>query len=146
MQAPWWWSKTEICRSDIYVYFHVNFNVFLKLIKVHFLVSELYELSLVSRHGKRIFSSLKCFDTFLAPPSLLFSKYLGYFPQCRGCWIVNLTTHLQLVKGLGISGSTTPLHGTLTAFIRTTYNEDTLKQLSKFWFTLMWEEYKHLIF
>ena len=28
MQALWWWSKTETCRSDIYVYFNVNFNVF----------------------------------------------------------------------------------------------------------------------
>ena len=42
MQAPWWWSKTETCRSDIYVYFNVNFNVFFKLIKVHLLVSEIY--------------------------------------------------------------------------------------------------------
>ena len=42
MQAPWWWSKTETCRSDICVYFNVNFNVFFKLIKVHLLVSELY--------------------------------------------------------------------------------------------------------
>ena len=31
MQAPWWWSKTETCRSDIYVYFNVNFNVLFKL-------------------------------------------------------------------------------------------------------------------
>ena len=31
MQAPWWWSKTETCRSDIYAYFNVNFNVFLKI-------------------------------------------------------------------------------------------------------------------
>ena len=43
MQAPWWWSKTETCSSDIYVYFNVNFNVFFKLIKVHLLVSELYK-------------------------------------------------------------------------------------------------------
>ena len=42
MQAPWWWSKTETCSSDIYVYFNVNFNVFFKLIRVHLLVSELY--------------------------------------------------------------------------------------------------------
>ena len=28
MQAPWWWSKTETCRSDIYVHFYVNFHVF----------------------------------------------------------------------------------------------------------------------
>ena len=42
MQAPWWWSKTEICRSHIYGYFNENFNVFFKLIKVHLLVSELY--------------------------------------------------------------------------------------------------------
>jgi hypothetical protein len=35
VQAPWWWSKNETCRSDIYVYFNVNFNVFFKLIKVH---------------------------------------------------------------------------------------------------------------
>ena len=42
MQAPWWWSKNKTCRSDIYVYFNVNFNVFFKLIKVYFLVSELY--------------------------------------------------------------------------------------------------------
>ena len=28
--------------SDIYVYFNVNFNVFFKLIKVHFLVTKLY--------------------------------------------------------------------------------------------------------
>ena len=33
MQAPWWWSKTETRRSDIYVYFNVNFNVFLKIKK-----------------------------------------------------------------------------------------------------------------
>ena len=31
MQAPWWWSKTEICRTDIYVYFHVNFNVIFEI-------------------------------------------------------------------------------------------------------------------
>ena len=42
MQAPWWWSKTETCRSDMYVYFNVNFYVFYKLIKVHLLVTELY--------------------------------------------------------------------------------------------------------
>ena len=36
MHAPWWWSKTETRRSDIYVYRNVNFNVFFKLIKVHF--------------------------------------------------------------------------------------------------------------
>jgi len=36
------WSKTETCRSDIYVYFNVHFNVFFKLIKVHLLVSEIY--------------------------------------------------------------------------------------------------------
>ena len=42
MQAPWWWSKTETCRNDIYVYFNINFNVFFKLIKVHLFVSELY--------------------------------------------------------------------------------------------------------
>ena len=35
-------TKTETCRSDVYVYFNVNFNVFFKLIKVHLLVSELY--------------------------------------------------------------------------------------------------------
>jgi len=34
----------ETCRSDIYVYFNVNFNVFFKLIKVHLLVSELNSL------------------------------------------------------------------------------------------------------
>ena len=33
MQAPWWWSKTETCRSDIYVYFNVIFNVFFKIKK-----------------------------------------------------------------------------------------------------------------
>jgi len=34
--------NNETCRSDIYVYFNVNFNVFFKLIEVHLLVSELY--------------------------------------------------------------------------------------------------------
>ena len=34
--------ETETCRSNICVYFNVNFNVFFKLIKVHLLVSELY--------------------------------------------------------------------------------------------------------
>jgi len=33
------------CRSDIYVYFNVNFNVLFKVIKVHLLVSELYVYS-----------------------------------------------------------------------------------------------------
>ena len=42
MQSLWWWSKTETCRSDIYVYFNVNFNVFFKIKKLHLLVSELY--------------------------------------------------------------------------------------------------------
>ena len=42
MPALWWCSKTETCRSDIYVYFNVNFNVCFKLIKVYLLVSELY--------------------------------------------------------------------------------------------------------
>ena len=44
MKAPWWWSKTKIFRSDIYVYFDVNFKVFFffRLIRVHLLVSELY--------------------------------------------------------------------------------------------------------
>ena len=49
MQAPWWWPKTETCRSDIYVYLNVNFNVFFKLIKVHLLVSELYTNRKLSR-------------------------------------------------------------------------------------------------
>ena len=31
------------CRSDIYVYFNVNFNVFFKIKKVNLLVSELYK-------------------------------------------------------------------------------------------------------
>ena len=39
---------TEICRSDIYVYFNVKFNVVFKLIKVHLLVSEPYVLHLFS--------------------------------------------------------------------------------------------------
>jgi len=30
------------CRSDTYVYFNANFNVFFKLIKVHLLLSEIY--------------------------------------------------------------------------------------------------------
>jgi len=34
--------EDETCRSDIYVYFNVKFNVFYKLIKVHLLVSELH--------------------------------------------------------------------------------------------------------
>ena len=38
MQAPWWWSKTETCRSDIYVHFNVNFGVFFEIKYVHFLV------------------------------------------------------------------------------------------------------------
>jgi len=42
MQVSWWWSKSETCRSETYVYFNVNCNVFFKLIKVHLLVSELY--------------------------------------------------------------------------------------------------------
>ena len=42
MHTPWWWQKTGTCRSVIYVYFNVNFNVFFKLIKVLLLVSELY--------------------------------------------------------------------------------------------------------
>jgi hypothetical protein len=46
--------------------------------------------------------------------------------------MVNLTTHLHLVKSLGKGGSTTPLHITLIAFKRTTYEEDTVKQRSKF--------------
>ena len=33
VQAPWWWSKTETCRNDIYVYFNVNFNMFFKIKK-----------------------------------------------------------------------------------------------------------------
>ena len=33
MQARWWRSKTETCRSDIYVYFNVNFNVFFQINK-----------------------------------------------------------------------------------------------------------------
>ena len=41
MQAPWWWSKTEISRSDIYVYFNLNFNVFFKN-KNAFVFRELY--------------------------------------------------------------------------------------------------------
>ena len=31
--APWWWSKTETGRGDIYVYFNINFNVFFKIKK-----------------------------------------------------------------------------------------------------------------
>jgi len=34
-------QQTETCRSNIYVYFNVNFSVFLKLIKVNLLVSKL---------------------------------------------------------------------------------------------------------
>ena len=33
MQAPWWSSKTKTCRSAVYVYFNVNFNVFFKMKK-----------------------------------------------------------------------------------------------------------------
>ena len=45
--APWWWPKTETCSSDIYVYFNVNFNVFIKLIKVRLLVTELYNFTML---------------------------------------------------------------------------------------------------
>ena len=31
MQASWLWSKIETCRSEIYMYFNVNFRVFFKL-------------------------------------------------------------------------------------------------------------------
>ena len=35
-------GATETCRSDIYVYFNVNFKVLFKLIEMHLLVSELF--------------------------------------------------------------------------------------------------------
>ena len=35
------------CRSHIYVYFNINFNVFFKLIKVHLLVRKLYTVRAV---------------------------------------------------------------------------------------------------
>ena len=51
MQISCWWSKTETCRSDIYVYFNVNFNVFFKLIKVHcWWVNSTY----IRMHGAKI--------------------------------------------------------------------------------------------
>ena len=36
------WFKHEECRSDIYVCFNINFNVFFKLIKLHLLVRKLH--------------------------------------------------------------------------------------------------------
>ena len=72
VQAPWWWSKTETCRSDIHVYFNVNFNVFFKLIEVHFLVSELYVFL------------LKCY-----------SHILYIFPALWTGWYYCFLTHIS---------------------------------------------------
>ena len=69
MQAPWWWSKTETCRSAIYVYFNVNFNVLFKLIKVHSLVSELY-------------MNRRCLSPPLPPKNCLYFKFLWSFIEC----------------------------------------------------------------
>ena len=63
MQAPWWWSKTETCRSDIHVYFNVNFNVFFKTLKVNLLVSELYSIRM---HGATIKNHFNYFLFFCA--------------------------------------------------------------------------------
>ena len=45
-------THTETCRSDIYVYFNVNFKVFFKLIKMNLLVSEIYIYKNVRRNNK----------------------------------------------------------------------------------------------
>jgi len=41
-------GSTKKFKSDIYVYFNLNLNVFFKLMKVHLLVSELYIITFKS--------------------------------------------------------------------------------------------------
>jgi len=50
--------KTEKWRSDIYVYFNVNFNVFFLNKNLHLLVSELY---IYQMHGATIKKTCTCF-------------------------------------------------------------------------------------
>ena len=82
MQAPWWWSQTETCRSDIYVYFNVNFNVFFKLIKVHLLANELYITLEVQGNWQFHVESFVCavFSIYSAALHILFGKCLINIP------------------------------------------------------------------
>jgi len=79
------------------VYFNVNFNVFFKLIKVHFLVSELY-----------IYQNARCNDY----KKLYLNKYLS--PICSAGYSLFLLSgndqrHLiQTFKTTGDKGKPTP--------------------------------------
>ena len=75
MQAPWWWPKTETCRSDIYMYFNVNFNVFFKLINVHLLMSELYKHQNARCNNKNVFLYSHCCYMFFSSTKWI-SPYL----------------------------------------------------------------------
>ena len=61
MQAPWWRSKTETCRSDIYIYFNVNFNVFFKIKKC---ICWWVNCTYVKLHGAKFKKKKKTFGYF----------------------------------------------------------------------------------
>ena len=90
MQAPWWSSKTETCRSDIYVYFNVNFNVFFKLIKVHLLVSELYIYHNARCNDKEINTGCLCLNTlaYVSKGLNMLYKEVG-----KACLLANTLRH-----------------------------------------------------
>ena len=83
MQAPWWWSKTETCRSDIYVYFNVNFNVFFKIKKrICWWVNSTY----IKMHGTTIKIVLRSFSSVWKPQTLIRCKII----------VVNFWTRFKL--------------------------------------------------
>ena len=63
VQAPWWWSKTETFRIDIYVHFNVNFNLF-------FLINKSAFVGEKNLHGLR---QLLMLNTCVRANSLLFN-------------------------------------------------------------------------
>ena len=97
MQAPWWWSKPETRRSDIYVYFNVKFNMFFKLIKAHLLVSEIYIVIFIEinkHHCIKLHFVLMCFTAgdFLEIP--MFACF-GMRFSLSYCWVKEILA-LQL--------------------------------------------------
>ena len=75
MQAPWWWSKTETCRSDIYVYFNVNFNVFFK-----------FKNAFVGEWTLHIYQNARCNNK----KTYIWCSFLCHLYHCSDLWMTAL--------------------------------------------------------
>ena len=114
MQAPWWWSKTETCRSDIYVYFNVNFNVFFKIKKwICWWLNTTYTLFITLEIKTETVAS-NCYNAF--NPSLSESSRgrmqtsTTFFRSRRRRHFLYTSAHLYGVRSITVVGISPPSH------------------------------------